>query len=161
MKKKTIEIELGPKVCVHLAESEAELLKIASEHHEWVQKNLDTIPKGQHVAGMTVGANKSIDVYIVDDKEERYLRETIVHEAVHATNCILRYRIHGNMSRSLLLIISDRQQIFVPTLESLKIEITGANEEDQADLISTISVSMEEAVNDMRKRNGEENKKVK
>ena len=150
-------IKDAPPVCVHLARNEAELIKIAVDQHPWMKDQFDRVGEKEEVAGLTVGVNPpAIHVYISDDLDKEYVETTIIHEALHITNCILRYRTHGSMGREKLLIVSDKTEIKLGPFESLKIQIEGMDEEDQAVLVSEVSVQIKKAIKMLKEIHGKE-----
>ena len=151
MKIATIGLPNSPPVCVHSTESEAELLEYALKNHPWIKDEFDRIPDGLHIAGLTVGtSDPAIHVYIAGNLEPLIKKETVIHEALHATNCVLRWRAHGSMERNKLLIIADSSSILIPTFESMNISIEGVDEEDQALLVSQISIKIEECLDALK-----------
>lgn len=146
MKSGKITIKAGIPIFVHLCESEVELKKFVSERHPSVREDLNMIPKTMHPAGLTIGVGKYIYVYICSNLREKEFKETITHEALHVTNCVLRQQIYGTMDKEKLLIISDSCNLTVPGIEALKLTVQGVDEEDQAALNAEIHYLITSAI---------------
>ena len=149
MKSKKIPIKRAPSTYVHLCQDEKELRKNVSLEHSWAELEFDQIPQGLSPVGITISNTNpdTVHIYMILDLPRRIRKETIAHEALHATNCILRWRICGSMERHRILIICNQHRV-KDLLPGLVVNIQGIDEEDQALLVGEISYAIDEALRD-------------
>lgn len=149
MKTTKLKIPDSPSVLVHLCEDDSELIQVSGGHHPDIKPDLDMIPDGLCPAGLTIGTAEHVHVYLSGNLREPEKKQTIAHEALHVTNCILRHRIYGTMDKERMLIISDSTELHIPGIESLKLRLKGIDEEDQANLNGLLNFEMSTAIEAM------------
>jgi len=155
MKSSTIKIEDLPVINVHLVSDAAELTAQVLEKYDLKKEQVDLV--NGSLAGLTVGTSSpDVNMYICDSFSDGQLREIIIHESVHAANCLLRWKVCGSMERHRMLAVSDVSDLHIPGFESFAIKVHGIDEEDQANLIAMISETVRIIVTKMRLQNGKE-----
>jgi len=144
-----LQIKNSPSVYVHLAATGEELLKNVSTTDPRTSQTLAQFSDSSKLAGLTVSTTEpAVHVFLNNESDPCTFKRALLHETVHAVNSILRWRIRGSIESDMTLITSEGRSVEVykemPALPC-------APEEEQADLVAILALTIAEVIGIMRK----------